>query len=674
MSRKLWKVKSYDKEKATFLAEKLNISPFAALLLSTRGVETPEQAEKFLGLEEYGCADPFQFNDMEKAVKRIKKALDNFERIAVYGDYDCDGVTATALLYSYLEMQGADVVFAVPDRHTEGYGLNYGAIDKLSNMGAKLIITVDNGITAVDEAAYIYQLEMDLIVTDHHLPGDTLPQAVAVIDPHREDSCLEFRDYAGVGVAYKLICALEGGCNEITDGFLDLVAIGTIADVMPVKNENRDVVRRGTELLSDSDRPGIRSLLEKSGAGEREINSSTVSFTIAPRINAAGRMETAEKAVRLLLTDDFDEAESLADEICDDNTRRQSTEQDILAQAKRQINENPSFEYDKVLVVSGENWHDGVIGIVASRLADEYGKPSVVITIDDSGEAKGSGRSIPGFDIFKAISACSGILTHFGGHTLAAGVGMKREDVDTFRTMMNGYALEAEPFYPVQEIDFKLNPAYIGTELLDTISLLEPFGMENPQPVFGLYNVTVTEITPVGSGKHLRIGLVRDKNPVSAVKFKTTLYDFPFEVGDVVDVAVRLEENEYLGKKSVSVFIKNIKLHCMKDEEIIDYTGKFNLLMSGGTGDFSDMIPDRNIFSAVYRFIRECTRWKHGTETLCHRIGFGSDAYGRVLVAVEAMLELGTLIVSENGSLALPETGGKVNLSDAPVMRKLTSE
>lgn len=671
MSRKLWRVKSYNKEKATLLAEKLNISPYAALLMSTRGIETAEQAESFLGLREPECTDPFLFNDMDKAVKRIKKALDEFERIAVYGDYDCDGVTSTALLYSYLEMQGADVVYAVPDRHTEGYGLNYGAIDKLCKMGARLIITVDNGISAVEEAEYIYQLDMELIVTDHHLPGDTLPRAEAVVDPHRADSTLPFREYAGVGVAYKLICALEGECNEVTDNFLDLAAIGTVADVMPIKNENRSIVRAGIERISDPDRTGIRALLEKAGMDDKPVTSSVVSFVLAPRINAAGRMGTAEKAVRLLLSDDYDEASSLADEVCDDNVARQSTEQEILAQAKLQIKDNPSFEYDRVLVVSGENWHDGVIGIVASRLTEEYGRPSVVITVDEDGEAKGSGRSIPGFDLYSAIAACSDGLTHFGGHTLAAGLGMKREHVNTFRREINRYALSVDTFFPVQEIDVKLKPACIDVEFLDTIALLEPFGSENPQPVFGLYNMTITDISPVGGGKHLKLTLARDKAVITAMKFKTTAYEFPFIAGDAVDIAVNLEENEFLGKRSVSLFIKNIKLHVMDDEEILKGTQEYYALMRGDEGDFSSLLPDRDVFTAVYKFIRSCSRWQYDAEMLCFRLGYGSSMYGKILVAVEAMLELGTLVLAENGALALPENNEKVNLADAPVIRRI---
>lgn len=358
MSRKKWIVRSGNKEDATMFAEKLGVSPYAALIASTRGINTIDGAREFFGLNERKSVDPMDFPDMYAAVKRIQKALDEFERIAVYGDYDADGVTSTALLYSYLEMQGADVVYYVPNRHTEGYGLSYEAIDKLSMMGVKLIITVDNGISAVAEAKYIRELEMELIVTDHHLPSEALPQAVAVVDPHRTDCNLKFKDYAGVGVAYKLICALEGEENGITDSFVDLVTVGTVADVMPLIKENRELVRRGVNMLADSDRIGIQALIEAAGLGSRKMTSTSVAFGICPRINAAGRMGSADRAIRLLLSDDYDEAMMLAQEINDENVTRQQTEQDILIQAVEQINKNPEWQYQNVLVVAGEGWHD----------------------------------------------------------------------------------------------------------------------------------------------------------------------------------------------------------------------------------------------------------------------------------------------------------------------------
>ncbi len=672
MSRKKWIVKSGDKENATKISEALNISPYAALIASTRGINTVEEAKDFFGIGERKSVDPMDFPDMYTAVKRIQKALDDFERIAIYGDYDADGVTSTSLLYSYLEMQGADVVYYVPNRHTEGYGLSYEAIDKLSMMGVKLIITVDNGISAVEEAKYINELEMELIVTDHHLPSDTLPQAVAVVDPHREDCNLEFKDYAGVGVAYKLICALEGEENGVTDSFVDLVTIGTIADVMPLIKENRELVRRGVQLIADSDRTGIQALIEVAGLSERKMTSTTVAFGICPRINAAGRMGSADRAIRLLLSDDYEEATLLAQEINDENISRQQTEQVILNQAVDQIKNNPTWLYQNVLVVAGEGWHDGVVGIVASRLVEKYGKPTLVITVDGD-EAKGSGRSIDGFNLYEALSHCSDCLTHFGGHTLAAGIGLKAENIDAFRKSVNSYADEIEMPFPVQSIDFKLNPACVNVEMLETVEQLEPFGAGNSQPVFGLYNMTVTDIQPIGNGKHLRVILERNGVSLQTLKFRTIQADFPFVKGDVVDVAVGLEPNEYLGRLRVSIMLKNIKLHDMAEEELFACMRDFSMLMRGKDQSFdpSLLIPQRETTAKVYRYIRSVGRWNYDTETLCQRLDLWAEDYGQVAVSIEAMLEMGILKRDENGGLSAPKTSEKVNLQDAPVLKRL---
>lgn len=672
MSRKKWIVRSGNKEDATMFAEKLGVSPYAALIASTRGINTIDGAREFFGLNERKSVDPMDFPDMYAAVKRIQKALDEFERIAVYGDYDADGVTSTALLYSYLEMQGADVVYYVPNRHTEGYGLSYEAIDKLSMMGVKLIITVDNGISAVDEAKYIRELEMELIVTDHHLPSEALPQAVAVVDPHRTDCNLKFKDYAGVGVAYKLICALEGEENGITDSFVDLVTVGTVADVMPLIKENRELVRRGVNMLADSDRIGIQALIEAAGLGSRKMTSTSVAFGICPRINAAGRMGSADRAIRLLLSDDYDEAMLLAQEINDENVTRQQTEQDIIIQAVEQISENPEWQYQNVLVVAGEGWHDGVVGIVASRLVEKYGKPTLVITIDGD-DAKGSGRSIEGFNLYDAISHCSGCLTHFGGHTLAAGIGLKATDIDAFRTAINDYSDTIEMPFPVQNIDFKLNPACVNTEMLETVEQLEPFGAGNPQPIFGLYNMTVTDIQSIGNGKHLRVVLERNGVSLQTVKFRTVQAEFPFVRGDVVDAAVGLEPNEYLGQIRVSILLKNIKLHDMVEDDLFSSMRDFSLLMRGRSDGFdpSLLIPQRETTAAVYRFIRSVGRWNYDTETLCHRLDLWAEDYGQVAVAIESMLEMGVLRRDENSGLSVPKTSEKVNLQDAPVLRRL---
>jgi single-stranded-DNA-specific exonuclease len=674
MSRKKWEVKKYDKEKVTAIAEALNISPYAALIASTRGIADVDSARSFFGFEVSDTVDPMAFPDMNKAVKRIHQALDEFERIAVYGDYDADGVTATTLLYSYLEMQGADVVYYVPDRHTQGYGLSFSAVDDICRMGAKLIVTVDNGISAVDEAKYINELEMELIITDHHLPSETLPEAVAVVDPHIDGCNLEFKDYAGVGVAYKLICALEGGEDDVTQSFTELVALGTVADVMPLKGENREIVRRGIEELNNSERVGIQALREAAGLEDKYINSVSAAFGLIPRINAAGRMGSAARAIKLLLSDDLDEAEELANEINDDNTERQKIEQDILAQALEQIKADKNMQYDPVIVVDGDNWHDGVIGIVASRLVERFGRPTIVITRID-GTAKGSGRSIDGFNLYNALCACSDVLTHFGGHTLAAGLGVEPERICEFREKINEYADNTELPFPVQRIDFKINPAYVNSEILNVIDLLEPFGTENPTPIFGLYNMKITDIQPIGDGKHLRLVVNRDAVTLTALKFRTTQLDFPFCVGDVVDIAASFDKNEYLGQVRLSIIIKNIKFHNTDEELLFKRMREFSSVMRGRSKSITtgDVLPDRNVIADVYKFIRNYKKWRYDNETLCCRMGKTADDYAKVAVAVEALVQLGTLVYDGDGNLTLPQENSKVNLDDAPILIRIKS-
>lgn len=384
-------------------------------------------------------------------------------------------------------------------------------------------------------------------------------------------------------------------------------------------------------------------------------------------------MGSADRAIRLLLTDDYDEATLLAQEINDENILRQQTEQEILGQAVEQIKANSDWQYQNVLVVAGEGWHDGVVGIVASRLVEKYGKPTLVITIDGE-EAKGSGRSIEGFSLYDALNACGECLTNFGGHTLAAGIGLKTSDIDAFRKAINAYADSMEMPYPIQNIDFKLNPACVSVEMLETINQLEPFGSGNPQPIFGLYNMTVSDIQSIGNGKHLRIILERNGVSLQTVKFKTVQAEFPYRKGDVVDAAVQLEANEYLGQLRVNILLKNIKLHDMVEEDLFSSMSDFSKLMRGKTQGFDAelLIPQRETSAKVYRFIRSVGRWNYDIETLCHRLDFWAEDYGQVAVSVEAMLEMGILIKDENQGLSVPKTSEKVNLQDAPILKRLT--
>lgn len=651
-------------------AEDLNIDPHAVLLAYTRGITDVYSAAEFFGLEPSDEAHPLDFPDMKAAAERVQQAVDNFESIAVYGDYDVDGVTATAVLYSYLESLNANVSYYIPNRHTEGYGLSRDAIYKLHERGVKLIITVDNGISAIDEAEYIKELGMELVITDHHLPGDTLPDAVAVVDPHRADCALEFKDFVGAGVAYKLVCAIEGETNEVTERYIDFVALGTIADVMPLVGENRSIVRRGLYKIGESPSIGISALRNAAATADKEPTSSELAFALSPRINAAGRMGSAERGLKLLISKDRKEAELIAAEISEENSLRQKTEQEITALALKQIEENPSMMFDSVLVVDGEDWNDGVIGIVASRLVELYGRPAIVIS--KNGEtAKGSGRSIEGFSLYDALSAVKDVLTHFGGHKLAAGMGVKSCDIDKFRKEINKYASQFQMPFMIQRIDYKLKLHSINEQLLEIAETMEPCGAGNPQPVFGLFNMKIENITPIGSGKHIRLELSRAGNRIQAVKFSCTAAEFPYEKGDSVDLAVGIKRNEYMNRVSVSIIIKNIRPHGVNEDKLLCDIRLFERLMRGdnvSAENASLMLPDRELNAAVYRFIRSRGGWNYSIENLCVRLN--EERYGAVMCSVEAMKEL-SLLNAEGERIVLPKTTLKVNFEDAPIIKRL---
>lgn len=662
----------FDQEAVLQTAEELNIDPHCVLLAYTRGIEDAYAAAEFFGIEEGEYADPFEFPDMAQAVERIRQAVDNFESIAVFGDYDVDGVTATAVLYMYLESLGAKVSYYIPDRHSEGYGLSKEAISKLCDCGINLIVTVDNGISAVEEAEYIKSLDMELVVTDHHLPGDVLPDCVAVVDPHRADCYLPFKNYVGAGVAYKLICALEGEENEVTEAYLDLVALGTVADVMPLMDENRDFVRRGLYNMAMSPRNGIDAIRKAASTDDKIPSAGELAFAVAPRINAAGRMGSAERGLRLLLSRDSLEADDIAKEINDENTARQQTEQEISALALKQIGETPDMKYDSVLVVSGEGWNDGVIGIVASRIVEKYGKPAIVIAT--SGDtAKGSGRSVDGFSLYDALNAVSHTLIHFGGHKLAAGLGIETRRIDEFRKAINDYAKDFDMPFMIQRIDYKLKLHSINETLLEITDAMEPCGAGNPQAVFGLYKMTIEGITPIGSGKHLRLDLSKGGNTVKAVLFSCTAAKFPYEKGDVVDLAVSVKRNEYLGRVSVSIIIKNIRFHGVDEDRILSEIRFFERLSRGERlykDDAFALLPERELMANVYRLLRSRQSWSYGEEVLCKRIG--EERYGAVCVSIRAMLEAG-LLRENDGTLAVNPTAEKVNLEQTPVIMKLKS-
>lgn len=561
MNIRNWEVRPLDKDRAAALAQAYNIPFFLAMLLNIRGVDRSEEIEAFLGAGA-PLSDPFLLKDMDRAAERITRAIDAMEKIAVYGDYDADGVTSTAMVYSYLETRGADVMFYIPQREGEGYGMNIAAVEHLASLGVTLIITVDNGISSIREVERAKALGVDVVVTDHHRPQETLPAAVAVVDAYRKDDESPCKDFSGAGIAFKLLMALEEGAGDLDDlleTYGDLAAIGTIGDVVPLTGENRTLVNAGLRLLSESERPGVRALLTDSGFTGRQLTATNVAFTLVPRINATGRMGAPERAVRLLTSVDDGEAARLSAEICADNEERRRVEAAISEAAFADI-EARGLSEDRVIVVDGAGWHHGVIGIVASRITDRFGKPCIVISRGES-EAKGSGRSVEGFSLFEAICACGDLLIKYGGHPMAAGVTLLGDRIDAFRAAINAYAAEKFPQMPAQTVtlDCKLNPAALSVAMVESLRRLEPFGNGNPQPVFGLYNMNLCDISAVGGGGHLRLTLEKNGAVLTAMRFNTRPEEFAYAPGDRLDLAVQLEAREFRGQQSLTVIVRDMK-------------------------------------------------------------------------------------------------------------------
>lgn len=673
-----WEVRPLDKERAAAFAQTYGVPFFLAMLMNIRGLDDAAHLREFLG-EGEPLSDPFLLKDMDKAAARITRAVDNMEKIAVYGDYDADGVTSTAMLYSYLETRGADVIFYIPQREGEGYGMNMGAVEYLKEQGVSLIVTVDNGISSVQEVARANELGIDVVVTDHHRPQEILPDAVAVVDAYRPDDTSPYKHFSGVGIAFKLLMALEDGAGDVEDlleAYSDLAAIGTIGDIVPLTGENRTLIRAGLERLSQSDRPGVQALLENAGVAGKALTSTNVAFTLVPRINATGRMGAPERAVRLLISGYEEEAEVLSEEICADNEERRRVEAEIAEAAFADI-EAKGYMKDRVVVVDGENWHHGVIGIVASRVTERCGKPCMIISRGET-EAKGSGRSIEGFSLFEAICACGDLLIKFGGHPMAAGITLKPENIEAFRKRINQYAAEHFPQMPTQTVtlDCKLNPAALSVSMAQSLTQLEPFGNGNPQPVFGLFNMELSNVTPVGGGGHLRLTLEKNGAVITAMRFNTKPEELPYHIGDKIDLAVQLEAREFRGQPSLTVIVRDMKFAAFNTEKNIASLASFEKWQRGealSAEDKNRLYPDRACLAAIYRALRTV----NGKETDQVRFvsQFGKDmTLGLFKTALLVFEERGLVhseIADDTFTAALIETSGKTDITRSPVLLAL---
>ena len=665
-----------DAKYSSVLSAQQKENALLAGILTARGITDPAEALTLLAGEE-DLSDPFLLTDMQKACECIWQAIDNGETIVVFGDYDVDGVTATALLYQHLKGMGAMVKCMLPSREGDGYGLSRNAIQSIHDKGYQLIVTVDNGISAVEEAEFAAELGIDLIITDHHLPPETLPKAVAVVDPRRLDDTSPFKGLCGAGVAFKLCAALDG-CppEEMLDYCGDLAAVGTVADVMPLTGENRTLVKSGLRQLQNTDRPGLEALLEEVGLAGRPITAENISYAIAPRINAAGRMDSAVTALQLVLCEDPDRAEELAHKLNEINVKRQETELEIFKAAQVLLEQQPERLEDRVMLLWGRDWHPGVIGIVASRLVERTGRPVIVVTVDEHGECKGSGRSVPGFNLHACIGSCADLLIRYGGHAMAAGLSVREENLPELRRRLNEWAARECPVLHTAPLECDL-PIHLDRVTVDSvrrIDALAPFGAENPTPVFLLQSAVVDGVYPVSEGRHSRLRLRQGNASVYAVWFGMPPEQLPYTMGDVVDAALNL--SVYESARGAQLSGRILDLHpAGLGTKLAEQAALVAALRRGTplTAEQKTLItPDRSHIITVYREL-QARRWHaEDLQPLCAKLG--EENTGKTLVAVTALEQVGLIATVEKGGanyLELVPAQGKKNLADAPILKCL---
>lgn len=547
-----WTIKSYDRASAVELCHR-GINPMIAVLLTSRGMTDPAGLEAFMSEELKGLSDPLSFLDMDRARDRVRLAIERGERVAVYGDYDVDGITSSCVVADYLRSRGLACDIYIPERLEEGYGVRSAALDTLKARGAALVITVDCGITAVEEARHARETGLDLVITDHHRCSGEIPNAVAAVDPKRPDCPSTSKNLAGVGVAFKLICAVAGPGHEeeLLQKYGDLVATGTIADVMPVIGENRILIKRGLKRLRDGDRPGLAELRAASGIEQRSISVSSVGFALAPRINAAGRLGATDVAVELLLTRDARRAAILADELCAMNRERQRIEGEMFRQALGMMEDFP--DHTKPIVLASDVWHQGVCGIVASRLCEKYNVPAVMVCVKD-GVGRGSCRSVEGFNLYEALTACRELLLGYGGHEMAAGLTVSEDRIDDLRRALAGCYAGATAPERVLQVDFEvIKPGLLTLENVEALDSLEPYGAGNPTPVLCMREVTVENFAALSEGKHTKLWLNKAGTVFEALYFSKGPEELGVRPHGKADVAFTPQINEFRGRRTVQL-------------------------------------------------------------------------------------------------------------------------
>ncbi|MBP5581906.1 MAG: single-stranded-DNA-specific exonuclease RecJ [Ruminococcus sp.] len=670
---KKWTVGVPDKKTVSALMLGCGVSSLAASALAAKGYSSPESVAESLNTDE--LSDPFLIKDMQEAADTINAAIENGERICIYGDYDCDGIMSTVILYSYLVEAGADVTYYIPER-SEGYGLNMKAVDRISDDGVTLIVTVDNGISAIPEAEYIYAMGMKLVVTDHHQQGEQLPKAEAVVDPHRHDCFSTFKYMCGAGIALKLVAALDGGDYTMAlEQFGDLAAIATVADIVSLTGENRFLVSYGMELINNTDRPALMALKEVCGLADKAVNTQSIGFGIGPRINAAGRFGSPKAAAELFLCEDYDEALTAARELDKLNNMRKDAENAIVSDIFSMIDEKPELTRGRTVFLCGKNWHHGVIGIVASRIVEQFGKPCFIASETD-GEIRGSARAFGDFSVFGALSACNDVLEKFGGHPAAGGFTIKNGMTEKFAELLEKYALDNHKTMPVAELkaDAPLMPQELNVQNIQGLDLLEPFGTDNEKPLYYIENVQVLDILSLSEGAHSKLKIKVGFTQAEALIFRKSPEELIVSKGDVCDMIVTLGVNEYRGNVSPNIIVSDIRPHGFEQSKYFAALSAFEAFLRGEElpkNYYSRMNPTRDDVVKIYKAIPDqgiCT------DTLYIKLNDPNINYCKFCVAAEALRQLGLVTVSSAESkIKRVKVTQKADLDSAPVLVSLRS-
>lgn len=670
MSIREWVVGKFDKDKVEEYAEILNIPQFCLSILYARGFRKSETITEFLNSDI--IINPFQFTDMEKAIVCLESSIKNKEKICVYGDYDADGITSTALMYSYLKSRSVDVTHYIPGRE-EGYGLNCVAIECLKNQGVKLIITVDNGVSAYEEIKFANSLGIKVLVTDHHKIPEKLPPAEAIVNPCRETWDTNF---AGVGVVYKFIEAIEStrDIKNIKNDYLSLVAIGTVGDAIQLYGESRNLVKRGLECINNLDIRGIDLFLENLGL--KYINSTDLAFKVVPRINASGRIEHANLALRLLTEDNEEECIKICQSLENLNILRKKTEEEIMQSVEEQLLNYRYKKYEKIIILKGKNWHHGVLGIVAAKVVQKYNKPCILISYSDNGEARGSCRSVEGFSIYDIILSCSEYLERFGGHPMAAGVNLKNENIDKFINAVIDKSKKMNIDFQKLSVDLELEPDFLTLDNLYSMNYLEPFGNGNPEPMFLLKNLKLEKIYSIGQGNHLKLTFYKDNKKIEALYFNKKRHEFLYQEGDILDIVFTLHENIYKLKSSLSIYVVDLRLSNLDASKVLEYKKiyeKFRRNEILSLQEVDSILPSRENFIKVYRYLKLSKFKFFRVDVLSERIFNGYENSGKLYIILDVFENLGLINIFWSGddfTLSF-KNSGKVDLESSDILKAL---